>query len=124
MKKFKLIDTWGSIILLLSFTILSLIKRDYTFLAGYFVVGGWQLVSMVVHVACGWFTHQKSGRYYYQLIVACCAAVALTGLLFYPILWGTMIMMLFTAPIMACYYTWLCYNEVYVKMQRPLSVLR
>ncbi len=124
MKKFKLIDTWGSIILIIAFTILSLIKLDYTFLIGYCIVGAWQLVSMIVHVLLGWFTHQKAGRYYYHIIVAGIAATALIGLLFDSILLVVMVPMLFAAPLMACYYTWLCYNEVYVKMQRPLAALR
>ncbi len=124
MKKFKLIDTWGSITLITAFTILSLTKLDYTFLIGYCVVGGWQLVSMIVHVMLGWFTHQKAGRYYYQLAVAGIAAAALIGILLNPLLYIIMVLMLFAAPFMACYYTWLCYNEVYVKMQRPLAALR
>ena len=37
MKKFKKIDTWVSILLIIVFAIAALINRDYTFLAGYFV---------------------------------------------------------------------------------------
>ncbi len=124
MKNFKIIDIWVSIILLISFTILSLIKLDYTFLIGYCVVGGWQMISMVVHTLKGWFIHHKAGRYYYELTVAFIAAFTLLGLLFYPVLFFVMIVMLFAAPFMAVYYTWLCYNEVYVKMQRPMSALK
>lgn len=124
MKKFKLIDTWGSIILIFAFTLLSLIKLDYTFLIGYCVVGGWQLVSIIVHVAQGWFTHKKGRRNYYHLVVAAIAALALVGLAAYPVLFIMMVLMLFAAPFMAAYYAWLCYVEVYVKMQRPLALLR
>jgi hypothetical protein len=46
------------------------------------------------------------------------------GGLLYPLLWIVMITLLFAAPFMAIYYTWLCYDEVYVKMQRPLAALK
>ena len=124
MRKFKLIDTWMSNFLIVSFTIISLIKFDYTFLIGYCVVGGWQVISMVVHIAKQWFTHQKAGRHYYHITVAGCAALTLVGLIVSPVLWAVMVVLLFAAPFMACYYAWLCYNEVYVKMQRPMAALR
>jgi hypothetical protein len=124
MKKFKIIDTWISFGLIILFTLLSLIKLDYTFLIGYCTVGGWQMISMIIHAINGWFTHHKAGRYYYHLSVTVLAAITLLGLLVYPVLWVVMIALLFAAPFMAIYYTWLCYDEVYVKMQRPLAVLK
>lgn len=124
MKKFKTIDTWVSIVLLVAFTILGLIRLDYTFLVGYGVVGAWQMMSMIVHVVKGWFTHRKAGRYYYHLGIAALAAITLLGILVHYVLFFIMIVLLFAAPFMAVYYTWLCYDEVYVKMQRPLAALK
>ncbi|MBC7866071.1 MAG: hypothetical protein H7X88_00940 [Gloeobacteraceae cyanobacterium ES-bin-316] len=124
MKKFKMIDTWGSIGLLVCFTVLSLIKLDHTFLIGYCVLGAWQMMSMVVHAINGWFTHGKTSRYYYQITVAGLAVITLLGLGVPPVLWLLMVVLLFSAPIMAIYYTWLCYQEVYIKMQRPLAALK
>ena len=60
MKKFKTIDLWVSIILIIGFTIVSLIRYDGTFMVGYFVVGGWQLVSMIVHVVKKWFIKKSA----------------------------------------------------------------
>ena len=124
MKKFKTIDTWISIALIVSFSILSLIKLDDTFLVGYCVVGGWQMISMVIHAINGWFTHSANGRRVYHLLVAALTAATLVGLLFYPLLYLTMFFLLFAAPFMAIYYTWICYNEVHVKMQRPMAALK
>jgi hypothetical protein len=125
MKKFKTADAWISIVLIVSFTVLSLIKLDYTFLVGYCVVGGWQMISMVIHAIKGWFTHNhKSGRHYYHLAVAYLSATALLGLAIYPVLLFVMVVLVFAAPLMAVYYTWLCYNEVFVKMQRPMAALK
>ena len=124
MKKFKIIDTCISTGLIILFTVWSLIRRDYTFLLGYCIVGGWQMISMIVHAVNGWFTHRKAGRYYYHVAVTILAALSLIGLLVYPVLFMVMVLLLFAAPFMAIYYTWLCYNEVSVKMQRPLAILK
>ncbi len=124
MKKIKTIDAWGSITLIVAFTLLSLVKLDYTFLLGYGVVGAWQAASMVVHAVKGWFTYRKAARYYYHISVAVLAALTLIGLLAYPVLWAVMLVMLFAAPFMAVYYAWLCYHEVSVKMQRPMAALK
>ena len=124
MKKFKIIDAWISIILIVSFTVLSQVKLDYTFITGYCVVGSWQLLSMVVHSSMQWFTHRKTGRFYYHIIVVAIAILTLLGFIISPVLWTVMGILLFASPVMAVYYTWLCYNEVYVKMQRPMAALR
>lgn len=124
MKKFKLYDTWISILLIIGFTIFSLVKLDYTFLIGYCVIGGWQIISMIVHGINGWFAQKGSARYRYHCVVAIIIIAALLGILFNSLLMFVLYILLFAAPFMAIYYTWLCYNEVYVKMQRPLAILK
>ncbi len=122
MKKFKQIDLTISCLLITGFIIAGLINRDTTFIIGYFVVGAWQVISMIVHAINKWFTERGSARFYYHWIVL--SIFILTGLSFLVQTITIFIMygMLFAAPFMALYYTWLCYREVYVKMQRP-SVL-
>ncbi|MEO5941935.1 MAG: hypothetical protein ABIP30_03155 [Ferruginibacter sp.] len=124
MKKFKIIDTWISIILITGFLLTSLIKRDETFIYGYFVIGGWQVISMIIHGINGWFTNKGSGRFAYHCLVAVIIGLSLLGALVYPVLYLVMIVMIFSAPIMAIGYTMMCYKEVYVKMQRPLALLK
>ena len=124
MRKFKLYDTWINISLITGFAIISLVKLDSTFLIGYCVVGGWQVVSMLMHAANGWFDVKGSGRNIYQATVAVIICLALIGLLLYPVLYLVLMILLFAAPFMAVFYTMICYNEVYVKMQRPISLLK
>jgi len=124
MKKFKIIDTWISIGLIVAGIIISLAKMDYSFLIAYCVVGGWQMISMLVHAIKGWFTHLKTARYNYHALVTTITAISLLGLWLIPVLYVLMAILLFAAPFMAIYYTWLCYEEVYVKMQRPLAALK
>jgi hypothetical protein len=113
MKTFKLIDFWVSAGLIIVFTVLSLFKQDDTFMVGYFVVGGWQVISMLVHVFTNTFTHGARSVYHW---------ITLITVFTMPI--GSIWILLFAAPFMAVYYTWICYNEVYIKMRRPLSVLK
>ena len=115
MKKFKTIDFFISTMLITAFTIYCLIKRDESFFIAYFVVGGWQVISMLVHVFNGCFIYKGGSRYIYHWIT-------LVSIITMPI--GSIWILLFTAPFMAIYYTWLCYHEVYVKMQRPLALLK
>ena len=82
------------------------------------------MISIIVHAAKGWFTHRKAGRYYFHAAVTFLAASSLIGLVVYPVLFIVMMLLLFAAPFMAIYYTCLCYNEVTVKMQRPLAALK
>lgn len=115
MKTFKLVDFWVSAGLILVFAVLSVFKHDETFMVGYFVVGTWQVISMLVHVFTKTFTHRPGARYAYNWIT-------LISVVTMPL--GSFWILLFTAPFMAVYYTWICYREVFVKMQRPLSVLK
>ena len=124
MKKFKQADYFISLLLILVFVIISFINQDITWIIGYFVVGGWQVISMIIHAFFGWFTVKNSRRYVYQYIVLIIIVLALLGLIVEPILVLLAFPMLFAAPVMAIYYTWICYEEVYVKMQRPLFFLK
>ncbi len=116
MKKFKLFDCWINISLFAVFLIYALVTLDGgILLTGYFVIGGWQVLSMAIHEYKGWFTEKKSTRRSYHWIT-------LISIITLPV--GSFIILLFSAPVMAAYYSWLCYDELYVKMQRPLNLLK
>ncbi|RYD77172.1 MAG: hypothetical protein EOP53_13410 [Sphingobacteriales bacterium] len=124
MKKFKLFDAWISIILIISFTIISLIKLDGTFIVGYFTVGAWHIISMLVHHFNKWFLNGNSARSMYHKVIFWLAAALGLGILITPLGFVLMMGLLFAAPVLAVIYTCICYNEVYVKMQRPLALLK
>lgn len=124
MKKFKIIDTWISIILIFSFVVLSFIWRDARFIYGYFVVGGWQMISMIVHTLNNWFCYRGSDRRIYHKVIVWLLIGTLAGIILYPVLFVILVLLLFLAPFMAVYYTYICYDEVYHKMQRPLAQLK
>ncbi len=115
MKKFKTADFFLNSSLIAGFAIYYLFNQDTDFLTGYFVVGGWQVISMLVHAYHHCFTYKKGSRYYYHRLT-------LVSILTMPV--GSLWLLLFVAPVMAVYYTCICYREVYIKMQRPLAVLK
>ncbi|MBK7433419.1 MAG: hypothetical protein IPI66_05560 [Chitinophagaceae bacterium] len=116
MKRFKTIDAWISIILIGASGIWVSWTRSFEYLLiSYFVVGGWQVISMIVHIAAGCFTEKGGARLVYHWI-------SFISLITMPL--GSFFLLLFTAPFMAFYYTWLCHHEVYVWMQRPLALLK
>lgn len=122
MKKFKMIDCWVSAILIVIFTVLSIpasIKTGWmlnnTVLTGYFVVGGWQVISMIVHSIKQSFTRKGSSRLIYHVIT-------IVSIVTIPA--GSFYILFLTAPFMAIYYTFLCFDETYNKMKRPLALLK
>ena len=118
MKTFKIIDVWTSIGLIISFTTLILLDGNRSILNsklfdGYFVVGGWQVISMLVHTFTRTFTYGARLVYHWITLISVVTMPA-----------GSFWILLFTAPFMAVFYTWICYREVYIKMKRPLDILK
>lgn len=124
MKNFKKMDAWISVILIAAFTILPWIKNLNLFLAGYLVVGGWQLISMIIHAIDGRFAKRDSQRYWYHWTVAITGLAVISGFIFQPLLLLILYALLFVSPFMAVFYTWLCFKEVKKMNQRPLALLR
>lgn len=120
MKTFKLCDLWISTGLIISFIGINMIEVpdsliSETVLTGYFVVGGWQVISMAIHAITKTFTAKWSNRYVYHWIT-------FISVITMPL--GSFWILVFTAPFMAVYYTWLCYAEVRLMNQRPLALLK
>jgi hypothetical protein len=119
MKTFKIIDVWTSIGLIISFMALIIYDaREFDVMnnlifTGYFVVGGWQVISMLVHAITRTFNY--GARYVYHWITLIAVATM-------PV--GSFWILLFAAPFMALYYTWICWREVYIKIKRPLEMLK
>jgi hypothetical protein len=119
MKTFKTSDAWINTGLILSFIIINLIDKpgsliDSNILTGYFVLGSWQVISMLVHANARCFTQKWGARYIYHWLT-------FISLITIP---GSFWVLAFTAPFMAIFYTGLCFREVKKMNERPLSVLK
>ena len=121
MKNFKIIDACISTGLIISFIALIIYDANgfsifnNLIFAAYYVVGGWQVVSMIVHAAAGCFTHKSGARYIYHWITFISVVTMPAGSIW--ILW-------LAAPFMALFYTGLCFYEVRKMNQRPLALLK
>lgn len=119
MKRFKELDFGISVGLILLFAVAALLNKEglvnNNLILGYYVVGGWQCLSMIIHTHTGYFTKKWGRRFYYQ----CISFIAVVTI---PV--GSVWVLYPLAPFMAFYYTYMCYNETYVKMKRPMELLK
>lgn len=120
MRTFKIIDCWASVIWIILFASASIIYHkngllNETLLNGYFVVGLWQILSMCVHAVTGHFTRRWGTRYIYHWITFI-AVITIPA--------GSFWILYVAAPFMAIYYTYLCFRETYIKMKRPMDLLK
>lgn len=116
MKAFKLIDFYGSIILITAFSINAIIRGNFeNTIMAYVVTGAWQLISMIFHLIMGWFTKRGGTRFIYTIISIVCVVTIPAGSVW---------VLVFTSPFMAIFYTWLCGREIYIRMKRPMDALK
>jgi hypothetical protein len=122
MKTFKLIDVWISIILISCFAIVCISNSEFLFYA-YFIIGGWQIISMVIHAFTGWFMKKGGARQLYIYTVAIILSLVLLGLFCEPFL-IIFFFLLVGSPILALVYTHICYTELNELKQRELLSLK
>ena len=122
LKTFKRIDLVGQLVLILGFAITTLTINQDAFLLGYFIVGAWQGLSMVMHVANGWHVRNGSPRSIYHIITVVTIILALLALVL-PFMFIFFIVLLFLAPIMAISYAVICYRETIYYTKRPLELI-
>ena len=82
MKIFKIMDIWISMGLIVMSVIYGIGTAGHRFILGYFVTGGWQVLSMLIHAFNGWFCEEKSVRYNYHwsiTILIICAPSSATA---------------------------------------------
>ncbi len=121
MKEFKTIDVIIQVFLIIGISIKSLLNLDQTFLYGYFIIGGCQVTSMIVHHINKWHTREGSRRFYYHRITAI-TLIMVAGFMipFLPIVWG---ILLYAAPVLSACYLFICCGEVFYAAKRPLDLI-
>ena len=123
MKKIKIYDLFISLSLMLAGVIAGILWGIKTGLYSYYLTGGWQLVSMLFHTHYNYFTKKGSLGYYFHWLAAICGCcLTLAGI--FTAFSFTYFLLLLSSPLMAFYYTYICYQEIFVKMQRPLAALK
>jgi hypothetical protein len=115
MKKFKQIDCIVQVLLMITAVITNMINvpgfLSNTFLSGYLLVGGWQLMSVMVHFVSRDFPRVQARKIYLLLL----ALTVITGIVFALVpgdnLLSFMAVMLFWTPVLAILYCGTCIAE-------------
>ena len=112
MKAFKQWDTWVSAGLLAGLAIVTLVKQSFEMLiTSYLIIGGWQVISMLVHTFGGWFLKRNGARIYYHRFTAIILGCVLMGFAVPPFLF-IFYFLLLASPFLAVSYTLICFEEL------------
>lgn len=115
MRIFKITDICINLAMLFIFSIRfnTEDRLDWLF-ESYFITGGWQSISMLIHAVKGWHTRKWGTRYIYHWI-------AFVSVITLPV--GSYWILAVTAPFMAIFYTGLCFFEIRNYEIRPSELL-
>ena len=115
MEIFKITDVCLSLAMLIIFSIrfASGDRLNWLF-ESYLITGAWQSISMLVHALNNWHTKKWGTRYIYHWI-------AFISVITIPV--GSYWILAFTAPLMAIFYTGLCFFEIRKYEIRPSVLL-
>ena len=122
MKIFKHVDFYIQAMLISGLTLVALIRQDQTFLIAYLIIGGWQVMSMLVHFINKWYNRPGSRRWYYNRVTLVALVLLGLGFLFPPV-FMFLNLMIVAAPLMAIYYVAICFREVFYPAKRPLELI-
>ncbi len=110
MKTIKTIDCWVNIGLMVG-SVIAVLVNQTNLLKAYFVVGGWQLLSMITHTINGWFMKKGGARNVFQWVVVSILILVLLSQAITPFLLIFFILLM-GSPVLALIYTKICYDEL------------
>lgn len=120
---FKKIDVAGQL-LLAATALVILAADDYggaAFVFGYFALGGWQLLSTLVHgLNSGAFFRSPMRRSYEKALLW----IFIIGIVTAPVFLFYLMAMLVAGPIMAIYYMIVCTDEITLLRKREMVHIR
>ena len=104
MKTVYKIDYFGQLLLYASIAVLMLWKIDY-FYSAYLLIGGWQLLSMMLHFIFRSSYIQSKQRQYYQWVLLAIMVIFLLGIMLPVLVWFGLMLLMFVSPALAIWYT-------------------
>lgn len=116
MKKVKQIDIGIQIVAIIGSIIYAIADRSTNFIFGYFIVGGIQIISFLVHWAFSGTKGLTPARRRYGWFLLVLAVLTLMAwaapVLLLALLYLILLPLLFVAPVVAFVYCNMCYNEL------------
>jgi hypothetical protein len=128
-KPLKIADGLVQVLLTLYFVIISFVRNDPgEMMYWYYILGGWQILSYIVHEFNGASWRNKKERNNYGI---CLRWILITGLLLYllvqlevPLIIFYLFAMLFVGPVMAVWYFLIGYREYVQILHREFIHLK
>jgi hypothetical protein len=109
MKTFKLLDFWIQVILIAgSIVICIFFPSPVRFFGSYYLVGGWQLTSCLIHLLFrnGYYASRDRKFYLRTLLVLFLCSISL---FIVPVIYGLLLLLI--SPMLAIWYASICYSE-------------
>ena len=107
MKIFKIIDCWIQLLLIIGCTVYAFYDHDFVLYA-YFVVGGCQVLSCLIHLAFPNHFFSTTDRNYYNKTLL---ITLILGVVTIPVCLIFGFGLLFASPLLAIWYTSICFKE-------------
>ena len=104
MKRLQLIDYYGQLLLYAVIAVLMLWKMDY-FYAAYLLMGGWQLLSVLLHLPNRSSFISSKQRYYYQWVLLAILLIFLAGSIVPVMIWIGLLLLMYASPVLAIWYS-------------------
>jgi hypothetical protein len=124
MKLYKKLDLYTQMMLLVAWVPFLIVGREnHSFEYFYFIVGGWQILSCVVHFIFSDF-YPYSSRKIYLWVLLLVIFLGIGCLLEPRSLLVYLFALLFFSPIMAVWYCFICYKEVKLYRQKEWIQLK
>ncbi|HEV7782992.1 MAG TPA: hypothetical protein VGO58_17070 [Chitinophagaceae bacterium] len=124
MKTFKQTDYWISTGLIIICTVINILSWSIlTLIHSYFIIGGWQVISMLVHMLNHWFMKKGGNRSHFHWVSFTLLAVTMLGFALPPLLMFILCILLVISPFLAVIYTLICYEELKeLKLRHSLNL--
>ncbi|RYZ24946.1 MAG: hypothetical protein EOO10_19550 [Chitinophagaceae bacterium] len=110
MKGFKEIDFWIQVVLMVLCTLLAL-TQVFLFVYAYFIVGSWQVLSTLIHLAMSKSFFQASGRKYYHYALIMIAVSGIVVFFVESAILPYLVALLIVSPFLAFWYAYMCNEE-------------
>jgi len=123
MKLYKELDFWIQIVLILSCILYPLLIDSYFLPYSYFIVGGWQLLSVGVHWVLPKLYFPAPGRrHYWQSLLVLLVAGVLSLLTKLILIYAMLLLII--SPLLALWYLYICYVENKVMEHKSFTHLK
>jgi len=109
---FKKIDAYAQVLLIVAGVIFSIAIHDDESILSYFIVGGWQVLSALIHLFGFSSKPALKGRKWYLFMLLFVAISGLLTLVVSDLIIVYLLGLLFLSPLMAVWYCVICLLEL------------